>query len=315
MKAQNHETVAASPHTPRVRAWSGWLDLPRPQRRRIGWLVGYLSLLSLLFLQPLIGLMRLAGENELHSHIPLVPLIAGYLLYTRRSPAATPYDTSIGGALLMGGLGLATIAGAGWWRDSLSVNDYHALMALAFVSLVAAGGFLFLGFAWMRAAAFPVSFLIFMIPLPDTAVFWLERGSQLASADVAAMMIDLTGTPLLREGTVFRLPGIVLEVARECSGIRSSWVLFITGVLASHLFLKDPWRRIVLVVFVIPLGIVRNGFRVLVIAMLCVHVGPHMIDSFIHHQGGPIFFVLSLAPLFALSWWLRRGDRRVNLPD
>jgi exosortase/archaeosortase family protein len=105
------------------------------------------------------------------------------------------------------------------------------------------------------------------------------------------------------------LPGIVLEVAQECSGIRSSWVLFITSLLASNLFLKRPWRRIVLVAFVIPLAIVRNGFRILVIGLLCVHVGPHMADSFIHRQGGPLFFVLSLGPLFLLLVWLRRQER------
>ena len=61
--------------------------------------------------------------------------------------------------------------------------------------------------------------------------------------------------------------------------------------------------------FVIPLGILRNGFRILVIGLLCVHVGPHMIDSPIHHRGGPIFFALSLVPLFLLVWWLRRQEQ------
>jgi hypothetical protein len=61
---------------------------------------------------------------------------------------------------------------------------------------------------------------------------------------------------------------------------------------------------------VIPLGILRNGFRVFVIGMLCVHVGPHMIEHVIHRRGGPVFFALSLLPLFALLWWLRRWERR-----
>ena len=125
------------------------------------------------------------------------------------------------------------------------------------------------------------------------------------------MYFNLAGTALVRDGTVFELPGIVLVVGQECSGIRSSWVLFITSLLASHLFLRSPRRRIVLVAFVIPLGILRNGFRILVIGLLCVHVGPHMIDSVIHHQGGPLFFALSLVPLFLLLWWLRHGERRV----
>jgi exosortase/archaeosortase family protein len=113
---------------------------------------------------------------------------------------------------------------------------------------------------------------------------------------------------------VFELPGIVIQVAQECSGIRSSWVLFIAGLLASHLILRTRWRRLVLVAFVIPLGILRNGFRIFVIGLLCVHIGPQMIDSMIHHRGGPIFFALSLVPLFLLLWWLRRQEQRLNRP-
>ncbi len=108
---------------------------------------------------------------------------------------------------------------------------------------------------------------------------------------------------------------MTLKVAKECSGIRSSWVLFISSLLMSHLFLRTRWRRIVLVAFVIPLGILRNGFRILVIGLLCVYVGPYMIDSSIHHRGGPLFFALSLIPLFILLWWLWHQEQRLNLAD
>ncbi len=182
-------------------------------------------------------------------------------------------------------------------------------MALAYVSVVAAGGFLFLGSRWMAAAAFPIAFLIFMVPLPDAAVHRIETASVLASADVSAWLFRMHGHPASARRHGVRAAGIVLKVAQECSGIHSSWVLFITSLVASHLFLKSPWRRIVLVAFVIPLAIVRNGFRILVIGLLCVHVGPHMIDSLIHRQGGPLFFALSLVPLFLLLAWLRRQER------
>jgi len=274
----------------------------------------YTVLLTLAFVQTLTRLMLYAGQHDLHSYIVLVPSITGFLLYTRRGSLPAPGSRSIFGTALLGGLGLVALAAALAWREGLSVNDHLALMALAFVSFVAAGGFLFLGARWMASAAFPAAFLIFLVPLPDAAVHWLENASALASAEAAAMYFAIAGTPLVRQGTIFELPGIVLQVAQECSGIRSSWVLFITSILASHLFLNSPWRRFVLVAFVIPLGILRNGFRVFVIGMLSVHVGPHMIDSVIHHRGGPLFFALSLVPLFALLWWLRRRERRAAPP-
>jgi exosortase len=161
----------------------------------------------------------------------------------------------------------------------------------------------------MAAAAFPIAFLIFIVPFPERIVEWLETASMLASTNAAHLFFLLSGTPVLRDGTVFHLPGIVFEVAQECSGIRSSWALFMTSLVASHLFLKSPWRQTVFVAFVIPLGILRNGFRILVIGLLCVHVGPNMIHSIIHTQGGPVFFALSLFPLFLLLWWLRSCER------
>jgi exosortase C (VPDSG-CTERM-specific) len=195
----------------------------------------------------------------------------------------------------------------------ISYNDYLSLTGLSFVCLVTAGGFLFLGRKWMSAVAFPMAFLVFMAPLPDRVLHFLETASQMASTEAAAMFFAIAGTPMLRNGAVFQLPGIAIEVARECSGIRSSWVLFITTLAASYLFLKSPWRRAVLITFVIPLAIVRNGFRIWVIGMLCVEFGPQMIHSFIHRQGGPLFFALSLIPLFLLLRWLRRGETgRVN---
>jgi exosortase C (VPDSG-CTERM-specific) len=293
-------------------AWAAWRDLPRPQRQRVGGCAGFLALLTLLFIQPLTRLMVFAVHTDLHSHILLVPFISVYLLYLKRAGLATVYRSSFSGALTVGTIGIAALVARNEWRGSLSINDELALMSLAFVSFVAASGFLFLGSKWMATATFPIAFLIFLVPLPDAAVDWLEKASMLASAEAAAMYFNFAGTPLVRQGTVFELPGIVLQVAQECSGIRSSWVLFITSLLASHIFLKTRWRRIVLVAFVIPLGILRNGFRILVIGLLCVHVGPHMVNSVIHHRGGPLFFALSLIPLFLLLVWLRRREQRLG---
>ena len=283
--------------------------LPHPHRLRFGAYAGWILAATVAFGQPLTKLMLHAAQSELHSYIPLVPLVTGYLLFIRRRSLETACGSSIVGTVILGGVAVAALAAGIMWRTILSVNDGIALMALAYVSIIAAGGFLFLGSKWMASAVFPVAFLLFMVPLPDEAVSLLETASVMGSADVSAFLFRITGTPFVRDDMVFTLPGIVLEVAQECSGIRSSWVLFITSLVASHLFLESPWRRLVLVAFVIPLAIVRNGFRILVIGLLCVHVGPHMIDSVIHRRGGPLFFVLSLGPLFLLLGWLRRQER------
>jgi exosortase C (VPDSG-CTERM-specific) len=271
----------------------------------------YVVLVTAAFLPILVAWTGYAAASQLHSYVLLVPLISIYLLHLQRDQLPRRNSTSPGWAALAGVVGL-TALGIGYRAKTLwtlSQNDYLGLTILSFLCLLFAGGFLFLGGKWMRAAAFPIAFLCFMIPMPDRMVEILENASQLASAEAANLLFTISGTPFLRSGTYFQLPNIVIQVAQECSGIRSSWILLLTSLIASYLFLKTPWRRAALVMFVIPLGILRNGLRVMVIGLLCVHVGPNMIHSVIHRRGGPIFFVLSLIPLFLFLWWLRSRDR------
>jgi exosortase C (VPDSG-CTERM-specific) len=308
------ETATAPVIVGAARGWAWWRGLPPSQRGRIGRLAAYLGLVTSLFAQPLGRLFSVASQNGLSSYIPLVPLIVGYLLCVERPDLTHQDRPSVLWGLLLAAAGAAAAIAAIALDGSLSANDGLSLLTLAYVTLVAAGGFAFLGARWMASAAFPMAFLAFMIPLPDAFVNRLETLLVLGSAEAAAFLFQLTGTVLIRHGTIFELPGIVLRVGQECSGIRSTWVLFMTSLVASHLFLRSSWRRFVLVVFIVPLSIVRNGFRILVIGLLCVHVGPHMIDSVIHTRGGPIFFLLSLVPLYLLLVCLRRGERQTANP-
>jgi exosortase C (VPDSG-CTERM-specific) len=257
-----------------------------------------------------------SAATDLNSYILWVPFISACLLFARRKylPAArTPSPLFATAFFAAGILVLAATRIQAVSAHAFSQNDSLMLTTLSFVLLLTAIGFFFLGREWMSAAAFPIGFLIFLVPLPDCAVNWLETGFKLASADAAHLMFVLSGTPVSRDGTIFQLPGIAFEVAQECSGIHSSLALFITSLVASYIFLKSPWRRVLLVVLVIPLGILRNGFRIWVIGQLCVHIGSGMIHSVIHTKGGPLFFALSLVPLSFLLWFLRRQESRISL--
>ena len=269
------------------------------------------------FAQPLLMLIRHAAGSQLYSYILLVPFISAYLLYLHRDQLPKNYRVDLPLTILSmaAGLGLRVFI---YWLDFVKRapgdNDYLALLTLSFLCFLAAGGFFFFGRGWMRAAAFPLGFLIFMVPMPDAMTDALETASKYASAEVANFFFHLSGTPFVRVGRVFQLPNITIEVAQACSGIRSSLVLFMTSILAANLFLKTHWRRFALVAFVIPLAILRNGFRILVIGLLCVNVGPQMLNSPIHSRGGPVFFVLFLIPFLLVLWLLRKGDVHTRQP-
>ena len=293
-------------------AW--WSD-----RRLIGYFV-YVGILSLACFGPLVALGRYAMKEELHSHIMLIPLVSLYLASLKRDSLPRDRRGSVAGAMV-GALIFAVAAAAVFFGPmlagaaTLGHHDAMVRTAACYALLLVAGGFVFLGTTWMRLLVFPFALLVFMVPLPDIIVVGMENFLMRASAEVAHWFFQWTGTPVFRNGQVMELPGMTLEVARNCSGIRSTLVLFITSLIASYMFLSSPWHRGLLVAMVIPLGILRNAIRVLVLGLLCVHVGPHMIDSWIHHQGGPLFFAVSLVPLFVAAAWFRHRERRAARRD
>jgi exosortase C (VPDSG-CTERM-specific) len=251
----------------------------------------------------------------LYSYVLLVPAVSLYFAWQRRD------DVQAGGGQthnlawwpLGAGIGLllwygsARLSGEQW-----ATQNYLAATISAWLLFGAAICIRLLDTSKLRALAFPLGFLVFMVPLPVMAETGLEAFLQQGSALAARLCYSLAGMPYMYENLTFHLPAINLQVAPECSGIHSSIVLFITSVVAGNMFLRSPWKRAVFLFAVIPLGLLRNGFRVFVIGELCVHVGPEMINAWIHRRGGPVFFLLSLVPLFLLLYWLHRSERRAK---
>lgn len=282
------------------------MSLNRPLVISLGVLIG-------LFSPWLYNLWLFARADNLFSHILIVPAVTAYLVWAQGfRPGSSKPDFKMAGAIL-------TIGGAVglwyWWGENAATppRDQLVFQGLIFVILLWGICALFLRRDSLRGAFFPLAFLVFMVPWPTSWVDGLESFLQHRSAEAAAWMFKLAGTPFFRDETYFALPGINLQVAPECSGIRSSVALFITSCVASYLFLRSTVTRLLLVAVVLPLAILRNGFRVFVIGELCVHVRPEMIDSYIHHHGGPIFFALSLVPFSLCLWLLLKWDRSLKI--
>jgi len=283
-------------------------------RRRTLWFALFIAGLSALYAFPLIKLADYSLHSEFFSYILLIPVITLYLVWIKRPAMPTQATSGLKWAVLPAAIGLGLLAlcklgvQQGWRSAS---EDYLTLMISSYVFFVAAGCLGFFGRAFWQFIAFPVAFLVFMIPLPEGPLNSITLFFQHTSATAASWMLSATGTPYVLDNLVLSLPGVPsIMVAPQCSGIHSTMVLLITAVLAGYLFLTTGWKRAFLVVFVLPLAILRNGFRIYTISELCVHISPKMIDSPIHHQGGPIFFILSLIPFFLILLWLRKSEPR-----
>ncbi len=254
------------------------------------------------------NLFTLVLASDTFSQIPLIPLVSLFFIYLNRRVVFS--DLSFGwvlGASLItpGALAVAT-ARFNMWQ--LILPNQVSLFTFGIV-LIWIGAFaLFLGTRAFRAACFPLLFLVFTIPIPEpllsNLIAWLQNGS----ADVAEEFFRLGGVPYLRKDLVFDLPGVAIQVAEECSGIRSTLALLVTAVLASHLFLKTTWKRILLCLAVIPLAILKNGLRIMTLSALAVYVNPGFLHGNLHHHGGVVFFVLALVPLGLLMIWLQKSE-------
>jgi exosortase C (VPDSG-CTERM-specific) len=281
---------------------------------RIRGLMAVTVVLTICYSRSLYDLAWYSLHSELHSYIALIPLISLYLIWSKRRSLALASRPGPRIAVLPLFGGLATLAAyclAVKTGFSPNTEDCLALITLSYLLFFLAGSLMFLGRETLRTIAFAVGFLIFTVPFPGFLQSWIECFLQHSSAQAADVLFWMSATPIFRQGLVFNLPNFSLEVAPECSGIHSTLVLFITSLLAGHLFLRTSWNRMLLTLGVIPLAILRNGLRIFIIGQLCVRVSQDMINSYIHRHGGPIFFALSLIPFFLLLVILRKSERRL----
>lgn len=191
----------------------------------------------------------------------------------------------------------------------LSQNDCSSLMSLCLIGWWTGGFIFFFGIDAFRNAAFPLLFLLFAVPIPtfllDKVISFLQAGS----AETAYWIFKISGVPFSREGFVFSLPEMSIEVARECSGIRSCLVLFIVSLFAGHVFLKGTMKRFILALSAIPIAIFKNGLRIVTLSLLGNYVDERILSSSLHKQGGIPFFVLALALLAPIVCLLRRFEK------
>jgi exosortase C (VPDSG-CTERM-specific) len=262
---------------------------------------------------PLYELAHFAIGSDLYSHIVLIPFISLYLVWLKRKELVHCPKLDLRWAVLPLVAGFTILLGywlavqRGWTPQP---EDYLAVMTGSFLILLVSLLLAVFGAQTLRPVAFPLAFLIFMVPFPAIVCDWIESFLQHGSAEAAHMVFKLTGMPVFRTGTEFQLPGFSMEVAPQCSGIHSSLVLFITSLLAGYLLLCSRWSRGTLAALVIPLAMIRNGVRIAILGYLCVRIDPEWINSDLHHRGGPLFFAASLIPFFILLFVLRRFERR-----
>ena len=273
--------------------------------------IGYFLVILALFFVPLKELVRLFLNSELYSYFPIIPVVSLFLLFKRRKDIFSDagYAFQAGVPVAAAGMFLYWIGHGRIWN--LNPNDHLTLMMFSLLICLIGGFIASYGINAFRKAMFPLLFLVFIVPPPTIIIEPLIHVLLVGSAELSYKVFQILGVPVFRHEFIFELPGIAVEVARQCSGINSTMALFITSIIAGYLFLETGWRRVALVLAVFPIAVFKNSLRIVTISLLAAYVDPIFIQNhWIHSAGGKPFFVLAMLFMVPVLWLLRRSEMK-----
>lgn len=278
-------TVRLVESSPRHRDWIVWSTV-------------LVSLVALLYGSVLKVLVLQLWFDPDYGHGFFVPLFSGYILWRQhdRWMRSEIKPTNLGLLVMIGAVGLL-------FAGSLAAELFTSRLSLV---VLLAGMILFLaGWELLRAVSFPLSFLIFMIPIPVIVYNQITFPLQLVASRLASSSLELVQVPVLRDGNVLVLSNYSLEVVEACSGIRSLMALISLAIAYGYLAEPRRWVRYVLVVMTVPSAIVSNAIRIMGAGVLAHRFGPTAAEGFLHEFSGWLIFLGALGFMLVCHWILR----------
>lgn len=243
--------------------------------------------------------MRLANEVwhvDVHGHGPLILGVCLWLLWHDRAKIfagpAQP-DAALGFPLLLGGL----VVHAFGYSQSLNM-----LTTLAQPVVFGACILLVHGRGALKAAWFPLFFMLFMVPLPETIVQGITMPLKQAVSVVTEWLLHHAGYPIGRNGVTLVIGQYQLLVADACSGMNSLLTLESLGLLYMRLMnYTSKGRNIFLAIAIIPTSFIANVTRVIILVLVTYYLGDEVGQGFVHDFSGLVLFAVSLVGIYFID--------------
>jgi exosortase len=278
------------------------MPLPRRQSLIVAAALG--GAIALMYAGVLSSLIRQWASDDNYSHGFFVLPLAAYFAWERRSALenAMPRPSALGLVIIIGSLIV--------WAAGLLGSELF-LTRVSMIGVIAGATLFVWGWRHLRILAFPILFLLLMIPLPAIIFNQLAFPLQLFASRVGESVIATAGIPVLREGNVLHLPGNTLEVAEACSGIRSLVSLVMLGIVLGYFTGQRAGGRLLLALAAIPIAIVANAARVAGTALAAEWISPRAAQGFFHTFSGWLMFVVAFIGLLLVQQVIARlGERR-----
>ena len=259
--------------------------------------------------KPLISTLALASSNDAYTYIlTIIPLSLSLIYLRKEEMTGTDVSASWFGWIVI--ISALVLRFLGAWMAGSSILNHLSVTMLELVLFWLGSTIACFGFETFHASLFPLCFLVLVVPPPASAINWITETLQQQSAVVATWLFHLAQVPVARDGVILSIPKLDIEVARECSSIRSSTILVVITLVFAELFLRSKWRKLLLVAVAIPLSVAKNAVRIFTIAELGTRVDAGYLNGRLHHNGGIVFLSLAVAVIVFLLWILRRSESR-----
>jgi len=289
-------------HSPLSRNWSGRWYIE---------LTILLAISALTWWLPILVTGRLALSREAHTYILLIVPLSIVLIYLRYEELPNSSSRRRLGWALMA---MAVVIRATLALSPLPLHPDEVLWLNMFALVVfwigtATACF---GIELLRALRFEFCFLLLIAPFPTFVVNGATEVLQTQSAFAATMLFRLIRVPVVKDDVLLSIPGLDIEVARECSSIRSSSLLILITLLLAHLFLRSRWRKLLLIGTAFPISIAKNAVRIVTLGELGTRWDPSYLHGRLHHDGGIIFLAFAVVIELSVLWVLGRSEMQAE---
>jgi len=282
-------TVLKSRPMFQIAHWAPWLPV--------------LAGLALLYVPTIVRLANGLWNEEANAHGPIILLVVLWLTWRRRETLqqetpVTSAAAATGTLALAGGLFFYVI---GRSQGIILFETGSAMPVLAGTLLILRG------WGGLRAAWFPLLFLVFLVPLPGFAVDAITGPLKSQVSHVVEDMLYWAGYPIARSGVVLSIGSYQLLVADACSGLNSIFSLTALCLLYLHLTpAQSLARNVLLIASILPIAFAANVVRVTTLVLITYYFGDEAGQGFLHGFAGMVLFMAALLLLLATDAVLRR---------